>query len=171
MTDQLDSDIIVRRKTAFLINSLLIPSNVEADAVRSSSNTGSSSSNLVHPNSHASMLMDLSSISTSDITLKALEGQGLLKSLINSLTAPVPHGKDGELSGDVDFEEKVLQLLCTYLSLRSGVFPIGVISDSQLTQLKHYLNDQFDKAGNITSFRENWGLSLEDMDCLRKVMD
>jgi hypothetical protein len=63
------------------------------------------------------------------------------------------------------------RLLCTYLSLRSGVFPKGVVPDSYVTQLKHYLNERLDKAGSLDNFRENWSLSLEDMDCLRKVME
>jgi hsp70-interacting protein len=105
----LDSDITVRRKAAFLINSLLIPSNTEADEVHQSSNMGSSTSNSAHPNSHVSMMKDPSSISTSEITLKALEDRGLLKGIISALTVPVPYGKDGESNEDVDFEEKILR--------------------------------------------------------------
>jgi len=156
-----DSNISVRRKTAFLLNSLLIPSDVGSNV-----DTSRSSSAPVHPNSHASMLRDPSSMSTSGITLKALEDHGLLRALLNALTSPVPHGKDGESEGDPDFEEKVVQLLCTYLSFHSGAFPIGVVPKSDIKQLKRYLDDQISTAGGVDNLREVWGLSDEEFNRL-----
>jgi len=105
----LDSDISVRRKVVFLIGTLLIPSDTEIGENGPNMNTETSASNIVHSNSHDAMLKDPSSISTSRITLEALENQGLLQSLLTGLITPVPYGKDGECDGDVDFEEKALR--------------------------------------------------------------
>lgn len=134
-----DSDITVRRKTAFLLNAILIPSSPirprpspttttlpppSTTAAPSSTNTSvvlhptvhadntsSTPPNIqteVHPNSHASMIADPSSASTSELTIDALENHGLLQALIDSLTSPVPHGPDGEAEGDPEFEDKVI---------------------------------------------------------------
>lgn len=56
------------------------------------------------------MISDPSSTMTSQFIVKALEDKdtGLLGALVRALTAPVPHGKDGESEGDADFEEKVI---------------------------------------------------------------
>lgn len=55
------------------------------------------------------MINDPSSTMTSQFAVKALEECGLLHALIRALTGPVPYGQDGELEGDADFEEKILQ--------------------------------------------------------------
>ena len=120
----IDSDITVRRKVAFLLNALLVPTSLPTrpSQYQASSTPNSSTDNNsvilhpseshpnepVHPNSHSSMLSDPSSISTSDMTREALEQRGLLDALINALVHPVPHGPDGETYGDVDFEEKIV---------------------------------------------------------------
>jgi hypothetical protein len=46
---------------------------------------------------------------TSQFAVKALEDRGLLQALVRALAYPVPHGKDGELDGDPDFEEQVVR--------------------------------------------------------------
>ncbi|THH12431.1 hypothetical protein EW146_g7706 [Bondarzewia mesenterica] len=145
-----DSDITVRRKTAFLLNTLLIPSSPPsascpplplaidappastlASASASSSNTSSNSATLhtsdapdapVHPNSHASMLSDPTLTATGLPTFRALREHGLLPVLIRAFTSPTPHGADGESEGDVDFEEKVARLLHTYVTSPQGEF-------------------------------------------------
>jgi len=160
-----DSDISVRRKTAFLLNSLLLPSESETDEAGS---TPGLSSAPVHPNSHASMLRDPSSISTSGITVKALEERGLLTALVGAVTSPVPHGKDGENEGDVDFEEKVVRLLCTYLGFHSGAFPIDAMPKSDAMQLKQYLDDQIHTVGGDTE--GILGLSAEEFIGLRNAV-
>ncbi|TFY67417.1 hypothetical protein EVJ58_g1634 [Rhodofomes roseus] len=101
-----DSDITVRRKTAFLLNALIIPethvsqptpppapspsaeSNSTGLTVHSSDTHPPAGSNPVHPNSHASMQADPSSISTSTAALKALEEHGILQSLVSAVTSP-----------------------------------------------------------------------------------
>ena len=118
-----DSDISVRRKTAFLLNTLIIPTTHVPPPVPPTAPTPSAGSNStgltihssdarpepVHPNSHASMQADPSSISTSPAALKALEEHGILQSLVSAVTSPVPHGPDGESEGDADFDEKVIR--------------------------------------------------------------
>ncbi|PSR81815.1 hypothetical protein PHLCEN_2v6246 [Hermanssonia centrifuga] len=127
----LDSDIAVRRKSAFLLNSLLIPTTepvprpVPNPPAPSGSPSGDTSVTLhpsaphptqepeasgpVHPNSHSSMLSDPSSVSTSGLAARALEEQGLLQALINALVSPVPYGPDGESDEDAEFEEKIFK--------------------------------------------------------------
>lgn len=76
------------------------------------------SPNVVHPNSHASMLSDPSSTSTSPLVLKAMREEGVLESVLDALVTPVPFGVDGEVEEDVDFEEKcVRQVFYYYKSL------------------------------------------------------
>lgn len=106
---QIDSDITVRRKAAFLLNTLLIQDDSELPGPPSNLRTPGSSSAPVYPNSHASMLSDPSSTMTSRFAMKALEDRGLLQTLVKALITPVPYGQDGESEGDADFEEKVLR--------------------------------------------------------------
>lgn len=131
----LDPDITVRRKTAFLLNSLIVPAqpvpqarptpppSLSASTGPSSTSTSvtlhpsaqtSAPSEPVHPNSHAAMLANPSSFSTSPATLKALEEHGLLQALVSAVTSPTPHGVDGEHEGDADFDEKVMRCVCCY---------------------------------------------------------
>jgi hsp70-interacting protein len=105
----IDSDITVRRKVAFLLNTLLVQSDSELPEPPSNLQAPSSSSVPVHPNSHASMVSDPSSTKTSQFTVEALEDRGLLRTLVKALVAPVPYGEDGESEGDADFEEKVVR--------------------------------------------------------------
>lgn len=55
------------------------------------------------------MVADPTSLSTSPLTLRAMEEEGLLQSLIDALTSPLPHGPDGESEGDSDFEAKIVK--------------------------------------------------------------
>lgn len=124
---RLDSNINVRRKTAFLLNTLLVPVNVPSHQ-SSPSSSGSTSSRAhaeastsatlhapetqnapVHANSHASMLSNPMSVATAPATLRALREHNILSVLIRELTSPTPYGADGEREGDIDFEEKVVR--------------------------------------------------------------
>ena len=104
-----DSDITVRRKVAFLLNTLLIQDDSGLSGTPSNLRTPDSSAAPVHPNSHASMVSDPSSTVTSQLAVKALEDRGILQALFRALTSPVPYGPDGELDGDADFEEKIVR--------------------------------------------------------------
>ena len=53
--------------------------------------------------------MSEESCATSAVTTQALHRYGLVKPLVDSLVDPVPHGEDGELEGDADYEEKLIR--------------------------------------------------------------
>ena len=111
-----DSDITLRRKTAFLINTLLTPTSGETSSTPASVQTPSSTNAPVHPNSHASMLSDPASVSTSPTAMEALQrdtasdSSSLLDALVSALVEPVPFGADGENERDVEFQENVVRL-------------------------------------------------------------
>lgn len=218
-----DSDIAVRRKVAFLLNSLLIPTPlpqsaqssqqqqpantqgpsqvptstqaVAATASQPAAQTASTSAattaststavaavpsqepaqtsaseapvsqpQTVHPNSHASMVSDPSSFSTSPPTVQALEQNGLLSTLVSSLATPVPHGPNGESEGDADFEEKVLRALHTYT--------VGcqrpIEGDNRQT-LNEWLARQSKKQGGDRGVAEKWGLTEEEVKELKEA--
>lgn len=114
-----DSDITLRRKTAFLINILLTPTSGETSSTSASVHTSSSTNAPVHPNSHASMLSDPASVSTSRTTMEALksnsasDASSLLDALISALVEPIPFGADGDNERDVEFQENVVRLVFT----------------------------------------------------------
>ena len=111
-----DSDIGVRRKAAFLLNSLLTPSSPASAATTTSAGSRIHSgppqaAAPVHPNSHASMLADPTSVDTATETLRALRAHGLLPVLVRELTEPTPYGPDGDEGDgcDADLEEKLIR--------------------------------------------------------------
>ena len=108
-----DSDIGVRRKAAFLLNSLLTPSALASAATAGSRiHSGPPQAAApVHPNSHASMLADPTSVDTATETLRALRAHGLLPVLVRELTEPTPYGPDGDEGDgcDADLEEKLIR--------------------------------------------------------------
>lgn len=55
------------------------------------------------------MLSDPASLSTSSLTIWAMENEGLLQGLLDPLTSPLPYGPDGESEGDEDFEAKIVK--------------------------------------------------------------
>ncbi|KAF9239453.1 armadillo-type protein [Melanogaster broomeanus] len=136
-----DSDISLRRKTAFVLNALLTPTAEERLSTPASVHTPSSTDAPVHPNSHASMLSNPSSVSTSRPTMAALqresasEGSSLLDALISALVEPVPFGADGESEKDVEFQENIVRLLNTYVAQCGGGF-----SDAQKHSLRTFFN-------------------------------
>lgn len=110
-----DSDIGVRRKTAFLLNALLLPST--DGPPRSPALATAEFREPVHANTHASMLSDPSSTDTSHATRQAVREHKLLGALIEGLVRPVPHGPDGESERDLDYEEKVVGCVSSQLCL------------------------------------------------------
>ncbi|KAE9385852.1 Fes1-domain-containing protein [Gymnopus androsaceus JB14] len=107
-----DPNIAVRRKTAFLLNSLLTPNETTTSSSASSSDnlhTPDSQQNQgpIHPNSHAAHLFQPGRASTSALTLEAMTKHNILGTLIDGLTNPLPYGEDGDKEEvDPDFEEK-----------------------------------------------------------------
>ncbi|KAI0920623.1 hypothetical protein AcW1_002308 [Taiwanofungus camphoratus] len=182
-----DSDITVRRKVAFLLNTLIIPTFTVPQPQQFVSGTPQSlashqpdsatsvtlhpsaeqpsQNDIVHPNSHASMQLDPSSYSTSPTTLKAFQEHGLLQTLISSLTNPVPYGADGESEGDLDFEEKVTRSLHTYVTSCHGQF-----SDEQKRKLRAYLSEHTEKAGGEGKLAEKWSLTEDEIQVLKRAV-
>lgn len=159
-----DSDISVRRKVAFLLNTLLIQDDSELADSPSNLRTPNSSSAPIHPNSHASMISDPSSTMTSQFAMKAMEDRGLLQALVRALTSPVPYGPDGELDGDPDFEEKILRTLLTYLSARAGRFPRGLIKDADLSVLRNFVTQH-------PNLRERCGMTEDEVGVLTRAVE
>ncbi|KAI9452258.1 Fes1-domain-containing protein [Russula earlei] len=137
-----DSDISVRRKAAFLLNSLLVPSAAPGARIHGGGPPVGAPVR-VHPNSHASMVADPASAETAPETLRALRAHRLLPVVVRELTEPTPYGPDGDEGNgrDADLEEKLtrcvrlpglsfffslLCLLCrllhTYVSAHNGAF-------------------------------------------------
>jgi len=103
-----DSDITVRRKTAFLLASLLI------------SGTGTAPTS-DFPND---LPLDAASLDTSTPTRDQLQSGNstLLTTIINELANPTPYGVTGEeLEPDAEFEEMLVKCLANYVSV-GGVF-------------------------------------------------
>ncbi len=107
-----DSDIAVRRKAAFLLNSLLMPSAPTAAATVTRTRGGPAQSGApVHPNSHASMVADPVSVDTASETLRAVRAHEMLPVIVRELTEPTPYGPDGDEGDgcDADLEEKLMR--------------------------------------------------------------
>ncbi|TFK48222.1 nucleotide exchange factors-like protein [Heliocybe sulcata] len=121
--------------------------------------TPSSPSAPVHPNSHAALQSDPSAMDTSSPTLSALRQKGILTTLINGLTSPVPHGEDGENEGDMDYEEKVVRLLETYVSACRGGF-----EGAEKGRLREYF-------GREGTDGEKYGLSEDEMRMLLRALE
>ncbi|KAI0324503.1 Fes1-domain-containing protein [Cubamyces sp. BRFM 1775] len=119
----------------------------------------------VHPNSHASMVSDPRSISTSRATADALEQTGLLRTLVGALASPLPYGADGEHdTPDADFEEKVVRGLHTYATACGRAFPA-----QEGERLKGYLQEQEKKEGGEEKLAERWNLTREEVRELKKA--
>ncbi|KAI0691804.1 nucleotide exchange factors-like protein [Cytidiella melzeri] len=173
-----DSDISVRRKTAFLLNAILIPTSptrpsnnstalvLHPTASADSSDPTSNIQTPIHPNSHASMLADPTSFSTSELTIDALEDHGLLQVLVDALVTPVPHGPDGEFEGDAEFEDKVIGVLYTYVKSCHGRF-----SPAQAQALSSYITRETKKAGGPGKMAERWGMSVREANAFVEIVD
>lgn len=126
-----DSDIRVRRKAAFLLNTLLTPSTPTSAATNAGTRIhsdgppqageegGGEAPAVVHPNSHASMVADPALVDTATETLRALRAHGLLPVILRELTEPTPYGPDGDEGdgcADADLEEKLL--MCVFPRVR-----------------------------------------------------
>ncbi|KAF8797550.1 Fes1-domain-containing protein [Phlegmacium glaucopus] len=166
-----DPAISVRRKTIFLLGSLLIPTSSTTKSQAAAD--PSSSTNVltpdtqqqpaptpepIHANSHAAHLQDPSRTSTSELTLNAFREHHLLEAIITAVTSPLPYGDDGEhTEADVDFEEKALRVL--YIC---AVSCRGPLSKTQKDQLKTWIQLQKSKEGGESQMLEKWGFTREE---------
>lgn len=114
--NSVDPDIAIRRKAAFLLNTLLIPNEQDT-----SSSSPSSQSATIHSNSHASHLKDPSIAATSPLTVEAMKKHAITDAVIESLVNPVPYGDDGDQDEvDEDFEGRCIRYV---LLSRTCSFP------------------------------------------------
>ncbi|KAJ3753096.1 nucleotide exchange factor Fes1-domain-containing protein [Lentinula raphanica] len=178
-----DSDITVRRKTVFLLNSLLTPNESSSSSPNSSSpdhvHTPDSQQRQgpIHPNSHAVHLSQPDRALTSAPTLKAIQSHGIVEALIEGLTNPLPYGEDGDVEEvDIDFEEKGVMLLRTYLMLCDGP-----LEQNQKDRIRGWISEKKDKdgpdtqgnggAGDLDGLAERWGMSAGELDELVRKVD
>ncbi|KAG6335817.1 hypothetical protein ID866_3275 [Astraeus odoratus] len=159
-----DSDIGVRRKAAFLLNSLLMPTSGGTWSAPADMHTPLSANAPVHANSHASMVSDPESASTTSATMEALqresrtEGSSLMDSLVSALVEPVPFGPDGECEKDTEFQENLLRLFHTFSVQCSGTF-----TDVQKHTLRSFL-------GSTEPATDELGLSAEELRALQNAI-
>ncbi|KAJ3504730.1 hypothetical protein NLJ89_g7784 [Agrocybe chaxingu] len=175
-----DSSISVRRKTVFLLSTLLMPTspstsqstnfpappnalritddpNSEAPNILTPDDRPAAPSDPVYANSHAAHLQDPSRTATSPITLIAFKEHGILDAVVSSLITPLPHGDDGEnTDADVDYEEKAVRLLHTY-----AVTCNGELSKEQKKNLKSWIQAEKTKVGE-NELLEKWSLGREE---------
>ncbi|KAJ8087139.1 hsp70 nucleotide exchange factor fes1 [Marasmius tenuissimus] len=157
-----DPDISVRRKVAFLLSTLLTPTESKDPSNQNQSNNFHTPNTQdqrnpaepIHPNSHAEHLRNPSRVATSPIALKAVEKHGIVSTVIDGLTDPTPYGEDGDIEEpDADFEEKSVGILQNYV-----VRCDGQLSQKQKDDLKQWIQKEEKKEGEGT-LAERWGLS------------
>ncbi|KAG1835961.1 hypothetical protein DFJ58DRAFT_749985 [Suillus subalutaceus] len=127
--ERVEDEIRVRRKTTFLLNTVLPVSSSQVNLQPIISlPTSETAPPQIHTNSHASMLSNPSSISMSALTLAAIQEEGeeeslfLLDALITALIEPVPFGVDGEMDKDDELPENIVRILYTFATSCNGVF-------------------------------------------------
>ncbi|KAH8114825.1 nucleotide exchange factors-like protein [Phellopilus nigrolimitatus] len=179
-----DPDITVRRKTVFLLSSLLLssaftpssPSASDPSGVRMHG-TGIQNNDEPqqpdYPNSHAGMTSE--STATAEITSAALQEHGITADLVQGLVNPIPHGKDGDEEGDADLEEKLVRYLyfATFFSLHMLIsFRLfytyltsarGELEDNDKEVLLSWIQERRGKG-------ENWDLGSEELDTLQRAL-
>jgi len=148
-----DSSIIVRRKVAFLLLTLILqdgPSHSAADSVPASSNV---QSHLPAP------LPDDVESNTNGLASSSIANAGILKDLLRSIVTPLPHGPDGDTETDVDLEEKSVKAVLAYVRL--GVKPLE--PDEQ-----ELLSKGLGKFGKAEAL-ERWSLAADEWSELEKA--
>ncbi|KAG5643298.1 hypothetical protein DXG03_001225 [Asterophora parasitica] len=179
-----DPEITVRRKTIFLLNSLLLPTDPSL-----SSSSASAPSNLhghaadpsqpVHDNSHAAYIHNPNRASTTELTAFALLTHRILEAVVQALTNPLPFGEDGDIvEPDATFEEtgvryafedffltsnsltdvSNLRLLHTYTVLCKAALP-----DQEKTTVREWVASEKTKEGGKKQLAERWGLDTTEL--------
>jgi len=165
-----DPEITVRRKTLFLLNTLLLPTMSAMPTSTTPSNLHAPTSppsegqqTPIHPNSHAAHLHDPSRASTSQLTLDAFKEHGITGAVVDALTNPLPCGEDGEIEGgDVKVEEHGARLLHTYVVICSEK-----LSGSEKDELKSWLEQGKEKEkGDEKVLAERLGMDASELNSL-----
>ncbi|KAJ3793272.1 nucleotide exchange factors-like protein [Lentinula aff. detonsa] len=187
-----DPEITIRRKTVFLLNNLLTPNEAFTPSLSSPSQNLHTPDALshpqdpIHPNSHSAYLSHPNRASTSGPTFEAMQTHGIVRVLVDSLTgADEGQGQvEGEVDVDLDFEEKGVTLLKTYLHLN------GPLSQSQKDRITRWIvrsasaasaasasggesGDFALSSGSGSGFvnlAERWGMNVTELEELVKMV-
>ncbi|PFH48845.1 hypothetical protein AMATHDRAFT_64523 [Amanita thiersii Skay4041] len=172
-----DPEITVRRKTMFLLSTLLTPNETSSASTTTAANihgpnslpnpteeppVSHATTQPIHANSHAAQLANPSRSSTSPLTIQAFTAHGILDAVISSLVSPMPYGEDGdEISPDVDFEEKAVRLLYTYIVICKVHLP-----NDQKKTIRAWISVNLDKAGSERQLADDLCLDVEELNVL-----
>ncbi|KAH0591228.1 Hsp70 nucleotide exchange factor FES1 [Termitomyces sp. J132] len=149
-----DPEITVRRKTIFLLSTLLLPTTSASSAISSAP-----IHEPLHDNSHAAHISNPERASTSTLTASALQTHGILNALVQALTSPLPYGEDGDVvEPDVTFEETGIRLFHTYLVLCGQQ-----LSKEDAETLKFWMKAEQEKDGGEKKLADRWALYLADL--------
>ncbi|KAG6879213.1 hypothetical protein C0992_004355 [Termitomyces sp. T32_za158] len=149
-----DPEITVRRKTVFLLSTLLLPT-----APVSSTASTAPIHEPIHANSHAAHASNPDRASTSALTASALQAHGVINALVQALTNPLPYGEDGDMvEPDVAFEETCVRLFHTYLEVCRQQLP-----KSDAETLMKWLKVEQEKEGGEKKLAERWALDLAEL--------
>ena len=156
MGTTLDSDITVRRKTAFLLNTLLLQDGPQPISTSAAPFPSDTNSHVVSNNSD--------SFYTGGQTSEALRSYRIVEELISSVVSPLPTGPDGdEDQGDADYQEKAVRTLLTYAELQKG---------AGLENLESGMKGLVDlgRAKSKVSGNAPWGLAQEEWQILQQLV-
>lgn len=119
-----DPEITVRRKSVFLLGTLLLPTTPISSIPHSQQNLHTPASpspdqpsEPVHDNSHAVQVKNPLRTSTFEATLEAFKAHGILEAVVSAITEPLPYGEDGDAHDpDPTFEQHCLRYIFSLLS-------------------------------------------------------
>ncbi|KAG6890165.1 hypothetical protein C0995_010869 [Termitomyces sp. Mi166 len=148
-----DPEITVRRKTVFLLSTLLLPTAPAPSAPNAPIREP------IHANSHVAHVSNPDRASTSTLVAPALQTHGVLKALVQAITSPLPHGEDGDMvEPDVAFEETGIRLFHTYLVL------CGQQLDKEDAEvLRRWVKAEQERESGEKQLAERWALDLTEL--------
>ncbi|KAF8312656.1 Fes1-domain-containing protein [Clavulina sp. PMI_390] len=148
-----DSSVIVRRKVAFLLLTLLLQDGPSSSKPEPISLPPSVHTNLPAP------LPEEGDTDTDGAASRAIASSGIVSQLLKSLVSPVPSGPDGDEGRDADFEEKSIKVVLQFVRL--GVVPLqGSEKEMLATVLSNTTKDEA---------LERWVLEGQDWVDLQKA--
>ncbi|KIM82029.1 hypothetical protein PILCRDRAFT_820934 [Piloderma croceum F 1598] len=165
-----DPLITIRRKVSFLINLLLMPATdirpldiqvgpgLHTPAALDTSTSplpSPSPAPIVHPNSHASMVSDPSSVNTSPIALKAMREHKLLDSVITTLV-------NAQYEVDNQVQENCVKILYTFAVVCNAPF-----TQEEKLILRKFWDEQNNQVGNEKALAERWDFQVDELRALK----
>jgi len=113
-----DPSLAVRRKTAFMLSTLLLPSQLPSESSEAPAATTSQGQQTHFLNDP---VPDPHSTDTIPATLAAFKSTPLLQTLLNELDNPTPHGPNGDGDLDPDLQEKMVRCIVHYIQAGGDV--------------------------------------------------